>query len=235
MTSGGYSCLGQVTLTGSTRGNNEAFTVTGTPCDLVVLVQNENTALAVLATVAPSVGVSNGDGATLPAATSVVPRATLLVPAADLVTAGLSVKLQWLNYVAGSSSVLAYATVYALQPPLLSKRVNVEVAANSLALLVAGVAGKSVTVFGWEGSIDPYAVATTGYYDVVIEDTTAAVAVTSKQLHWATDVGIASLPIGPVSLQVGIRLPVGAGLQIATPSTNSGAVNLELTVWYTQI
>jgi hypothetical protein len=227
----GASRLGQVTLAGNTLGNNVGFTLTG-PGDLVVVVQNENVALQLLASVSPSVGVANGDAATLPAATSVIPRATLFVPAADLAGA-LSVKLQWLNYVSGSSNVLGYATVYRLRPGYLTAWLNANVTPGTPKVWIPGVTGKTITVYSLDISVAAPATAAGGY-QAYVQDTTGVVFLANPLVYLATGVGQAASASVVKTWEKGIPLPSGAGLEVLT-SAASGNPFCAGTVQYTQI
>lgn len=100
-------------------------------------------------------------------------------------------------------------------------------------VLKAGVAGQTITVYGYEFDISPTTGANIGRYDAILDDTSAATIVGRAELLWQTAAGAGSLRWSR-QLPYGIALPVGAGLQVAVPAGSTGPVTVVGCVDYTQ-
>lgn len=117
---------------------------------------------------------------------------------------------------------------------LLSKAFIVAPAVGASTTIIAGVAGKTITVYGYDFSIRSNAAAVAGTYRAIVQDTTATVVVAQCDLMMVTAVGQVS-QVHDLPLPAGIALPVGAGLQVTDPAASVATVAVVGTIFYTQL
>lgn len=144
--------------------------------------------------------------------------------------------------VAGSASLPAGSnTIGAVNSAPISglktaRAVAFTVAASTATVVVAAVAGKTITVYGFDGYVAP-AAATAGAYSASLLSSSTSVPVGTGGAHLdqATAVGLAmgDGKIGALWIPPGIPLPIGEGLNITT-AANAGTADVGVTVYYTQ-
>lgn len=110
--------------------------------------------------------------------------------------------------------------------------VSVNLAAAGSATLLAGIAGNTVVVYGYDLTLTPIG-AVVGAYTVLFEDTTAAVQFASPRVTVQTAVGIGTLR-SALDIPQGLRLPIGAGIKAVANAANVANSFMDGVLLYTQ-
>jgi hypothetical protein len=145
--------------------------------------------------------------------------------------------------VAGIPGVQQVAGVSGAQPIPVALKTPTQVALNVLgfanigmapglaSLLIAGVAAKQITVYGYQWTMIPGASAA-GAYIFDIEDTGGTQSITRGEVSIATFVGQNGLSASHNFLPSGLVLPVGVGIRIIA-GANAGAITVQGVIDYT--
>jgi hypothetical protein len=99
------------------------------------------------------------------------------------------------------------------------------------ATLVAAVVGVQLAIYGVSWSIGLAAAGVLGVYQAIMEDSGAVTVVDRIRLRMITAAGIATIYQSP-AFPFGLILPRGNGLKIVASAGNTGAVEIESTVYY---
>lgn len=111
--------------------------------------------------------------------------------------------------------------------------VSAAMAANGTSTPVAGAVGKTIWVYGYDISVGPSTLATTGTYDVTLGDSHGIVA-GRVRIKWATASGQAAYPWRACPLPAPLPLTSGDGLVLTAGSGNAGSVDCLGVIYYTQ-
>jgi hypothetical protein len=118
-----------------------------------------------------------------------------------------------------------------LQAALIATGVLNTIAVSGSFTAVAGVAGTTLTVYGFAMSVRAGVSATVGAYQSILEDTSAAVVIARFDFNWATAAGLGNLERS-VTIPHGLVLPLAAGIKIVA-AANPGTMTHAGVIYYT--
>lgn len=135
-----------------------------------------------------------------------------------------------------AAATLPVSSTAAVPTGLTSVRVATALAPNANSTIVAGVAGKMITVYVVAGTIVPQIVGTLGFYEALLRSGTTALPVADGHTRTASAAGALWVPLRADYGDVGgLPLPLGEGLELHGDGSNAGNVEVRATVLYKQV